>query len=395
MRKFIVIVVLCALVAAVVWRYVTTQAKQNQSRRATGAVVAVETVRIAQADLGDRVVFIGSIVAAESYDAAPKISGFIRQINFNVGDTVSHGDLLAVLDDDEHRLNVEQNEARLQVALASANDAESQLEIARRDFERVSNLLRERVISSQEFDRTDAVLKAAEAKRDSAVAQVKLSEAELRTAQVRLGYTRIRAEWDGGGNERVIGQRYMDAGAHVNANTPILSVLDIDTVRAVIPVSEKEYPKIALGDRVAVATDAFPGRTFAGQVSRIPQELGVGTREAEVEVAVENADRALKPGMFIRADIEFQRSDNAVAAPLAAVIRRDDGSRGVYLVNEGRDSVVFQTVREGIVDGGLVELLDGASLLGREVVTMGQHLLKDGMSVRVADSGAGKAAGGA
>lgn len=176
----------------------------------------------------------------------------------------------------------------------------------------------------------------------------------------------------------------MDAGGLVNANTPILSVLDITTVRAIISVSEKEYPKIALEDRVLVTTDAFPGRRFVGRVSRIPQELGNLTREAEVEVAVDNLDRSLKPGMFVRADIEFQRRVGAAAAPLEAVVRRDDGSRGVYLVNEDRTQVSFQPITEGIVDGSWVELIDGNVLLDREVVVLGQHLLKDGITIRVA-----------
>lgn len=388
MRKIIVLIVLLAIVGAVGYKYLTTQAQEKARRGRGTGVVAVETTLIRRADLGDRVVFTGSVKADERYDAAPKISGIIRQINFNVGDIVNRGETLAVLDDDEHVLAVEQAQAKLAVAKANVNDAKAQLEIARRDFERSENLHRERVMSTQEFDQADAVLKAREATYETAIANQRLTESELRTREVILGYTRIRAEWDVGGDQRVIGQRYMDAGAMVAANTPIISVLDIDTVRAVISVSEKEYPKIALGDSVVVTTDAFPGRQFAGVVARIPQELGTYTREAEVEVAVTNADRALKPGMFVRANIEFHRSDGATAAPLEAVVRRDDGRRGVYLVDETRTSVSFEPITEGIRDGSLVELVDGTNLVGREVVTLGQHLLKDGISIRVADANA-------
>lgn len=392
MRKYGIILIVCAFALYVAWRFFTTEAAATRARSATG-IVAVETTRIARADLSDRAVFTGSIRAAERYDVAPKISGIIRQINFNVGDIVRKGDALVTLDDDEHILAVDQSEARLQVALAAASDAAAQLAIASREFDRIEKLLSERVISTQEFDRTDAAMKAAEAKRDTALAEVNLAKAELQSAKVRLGYTRIHADWTEGADERVIGQRYMDAGAHAAANTPILSVLDIAAVRAVIPVSEKEYPKIVPGGAVAVTTDAFPGRAFEGRVSRIPQELGVLTREAEVEVAVDNPDRALKPGMFIRAEIEFRRSDNAVAVPVAAIVRRDDGERGVYAVNGTRDAVAFLPVAQGILDGGLVELVNGDNLLDREVVVMGQHLLKDGIGVRVADSGASAAAG--
>ena len=385
MRKLLVILVLAACAGFVGYKYaVTERAEKNRRSGNRRSVVAVETARIKKADLGDRVVFTGTVKAEERYDATPKISGIIRQVSFNVGDIVRQGDVLAMLDDDEHVLEVEQTEASLMVARANAKDAESQLEIARRDFERSENLRREMVISAQEFDRADATLKAQEAKYETAVAQVRLAEAQRNTAKVKLGYTRVTADWTEGPAHRVIGQRFMDAGGLVNTSTPILSVLDISTVRAVISVSEKEYPKIALNDQVSVTTDAFPGRRFIGRVSRIPQELDVMTRDAEIEVAVNNPDLALKPGMFVRADIEFQRREGATAAPLEAVVRRDDGSRGVYLVNEGRDQVSFQPVTEGIVDGSWVELVDGGGLLDREVVVLGQHLLKDGISIKVA-----------
>lgn len=391
MRKLIVLAILAAAVGAVGWVYAVKENKDDQRRSRRANVVAVETATIKNADLGDRVVFTGSVKAEERYDAAPKISGIIRSVSFNVGDEVKKGAVLAILDDDEHQLAVEQAEASLLVAQASAHDAESQLEITKRDFERAENLRRERVISAQEYDKVDATRKTQEAKYETTVANVRLSEAALKTAKVKLGYTRVIADWDEGSNQRVIGQRFLDAGGLVSANTPILSVLDIKTVKAVISVSEKEYPKISLNDKVIVSTDAFPGRQFIGQVSRIPQELGVLTREAEVEVAVDNPDVALKPGMFVRADIEFQRRNGAVAAPLEAVVRRDDGKRGVYVVNSEQNQVAFRPVTEGIVDGNLVELVNAGDMLGREVVVLGQHLLKDGIAVRVAGAETAKA----
>lgn len=386
MRKLLVLLLLAGIVGVVGWKYITTEAKEKQARRRGGGVVAVETALIGRADLGDRATFTGSIRANERYDAAPKISGIIRRVNFDVGDIVEKGDIIAVLDDDEHLLTVEQAEAKLQVAIATANDAEAQLAITRRDHDRNSTLHSQRVISSQDLDKIDATLTSQEGKLETARAQVKLAEAELKSAEVRLGYTRVVADWDGSDQERVIGQRYRDAGNLVSTTTPIVSVLDIKSVKAIISVSEKEFPRIQIGDSVNVTTDAFPGRTFKGRVERIPQELGVLSREADIEIAIENRERTLKPGMFIRADIEFQHRDSAVAAPLAAVVRRDDGRRGVYLVNDSRDKVVFHAVAEGIVDGPLVELINAGDLLDREVVVLGQHLLKDGMNIRVADA---------
>ncbi len=388
MRKFLIFLVLAAAVGYVGWKYFTTDTAALQKRRGSGTV-AVETAVINRADLGDRVLFTGSVKAEERYDAAPKIAGIVEHMFFNVGDNVQKGDVLAILDDDEYVLAVEQAEANLRVAVANANDAESQLEIARRDFDRMENLRNERVISVQDYDKADAVLKAAEAKFETSIAQERLSAAALKTAEVKLGYTRIRANWEAGPDERVIGARMVDPGALVAANTPILSILDINTVRAIIPVSEKDYPKIVMHGPVTVTSDAFPGKTFPGEISRIPQELGTLSREAEVEIAINNTERLLKPGMFIRANIEFQRANAAVAIPQEAIVRRDDGRRGIYLINAEQNQASFQPIQEGIVDGKFVQAVDGDELLGREVVVLGQHLLKDGINIRVADNTAG------
>ena len=383
---------MAAVVGLAGWKYwMAGSAAGGPGKSGVPQMVAVETEAIRRSDLRDLVAFTGSIVAEERYDAAPKISGIIKSVSFNVGDQVKRGDVLAVLEDDEHLLEVERAEASLRVAQAAAHDAESQLAVAARDYARAENLRREMVISAQEFDRNDASLKAQQAKYDTSVSQVRLAEANLNTANIRLGYTRVRAEWDGGSDTRVIGRRFMDAGALAAVNTPILSVLDIGTVRAVVSVNEKRYPLISLGGAVTVRTDAFPGRDFRGQVARIPQELDVMSREAEVEVEIDNRDLALKPGMFIRAVMEFSFSKEAAAAPLSALVRRDDGVRGLYLIEDGEPPrAVFRPVREGIVENGWVELLEGGELVGRRAVTLGQHLLKDGMAVRMADRDDGR-----
>lgn len=383
MKKYIVMGIVAAAVAAIGVKFFTTQSLVRG--RPAIRTVAVETARITRASLGDTARFTGSIYAEERYDATPKISGILRQVHFNVGDIVRRGDVLAVIDDDEYQLAVDQAKAKLRVAHANANDAEKQLEISRRNFSRTDNLLQENVISVQEYDAVEALYQAALAKKETAQAEVHHAEAELKTAEVRLGYTRIIAEWTNGPDDRVIGQRYKDAGAIVTTTTPVISVLDISTVRAVIAVTEKEYARLTQGDRAAVMTDAFPGRVFEGRVLRIPQELDADTREAEVEIAVDNPARELKPGMFIRADIEFARHDNTPAALLEAVVRREDGTRGVYVVSPDRTSVAFAPVTEGIVDGALVELVGADDLVDREVVTLGQHLLREGIAVKVVE----------
>ena len=384
MRKIILILLVLAGVGYVAWLFVTTERREGGRRNVT-RVVAVETAKVKTADLSDRAVFTGSVRAQERFDASTKINQIIKEICVDAGDFIERGDLLATLDSEEYVLAVEEAEASLEVAKANAADAGRQLEITRRDFERAERLRNETVISAQEYDRYAATHQAQQAKYEVAAAQVNLAETALRSAKVRLGYARITAEWTGGSDRRLVARRYFDAGAMARANDPILTIIDIATVKAVITVSEKEYPKITAGFPVAIFTDAFPNRQFQGKVKRISQELGTLAREAEIEIEVDNPDLALKPGMFVRAEIEFTRHDGAPAAPLEAVVRRDNGDRGVFVVNRQSNQVSYHPITEGILDKGLVELVNGDELLGSDVVVMGQHLLRDGANVIVAE----------
>ncbi len=384
MRKIVLLAIAVAAIGYVAWLFFTTE-KLEGRRRPENRVVAVETAKVKITDLADRSVFTGSIRANERFDASPKINEIIKEIRYDAGDTIRLGDTLAILDDEEYVLAVEQKEASLAVAKANVNDAYSQLEITQRDFERATRLREETVISVQEFDKYKSTHQAQQAKYEVAVAEQTLAESALRTAMVKLGQTRIMAAWTGGSTERIVAKRYLDAGSMAKANEPILAIIDITTVNAIVAVTEKQSPKINLDYPVTITTVAFPGRTFNGKVSRIPQELGDLAREAEIEIEVDNADLALKPGMFIRAEIEFSHRTGTPAAPLEAVVRRETGDRGVFVVDREKNEVVFQPVTEGILDHGWVELLNGSNLLDREVVVMGQHLLKDSSKIVVAE----------
>jgi len=104
------------------------------------------------------------------------------------------------------------------------------------------------------------------------------------------------------------------------------------------------------------------------------------SRQARVEVEIPNAARVLKPGMFVRAQLEFARHDEATVVPVVAVVRRN-GKQGVFLADTGEMKARFIPVTVGIVDGELAEVVKPA--LSGMVVTMGHHLLEDGSAIRL------------
>ncbi|MDR3211924.1 MAG: efflux RND transporter periplasmic adaptor subunit [Planctomycetota bacterium] len=385
MAKYLLILVLVAGAAYVAWLYVNKAPVAGRSGQSATSV-AVETARVKERDLSDRAIFTGAIRASERFDAAFRLTESVREIRVDAGDVVRRGEVLAVLDDEEYTLAVEQAEANLAVARANANDARMQLDITQRDFDRAKRLHEQTVIAAQEYDRYAAAHQAQAAKCEVAEAQVKLVESTLETARLRLKHTRLVADWTDGSDWRIVAKRYVDPGAIAGANDPILAIINIDTVKAVINVNEKEYTKIAADFPVILSTDAFPGREFTGRVGAIAQELGDLSREAEITIVIDNPDHALKPGMFIRAEMVFSRHDAIPAAPLEAVVRREDGDRGVFVVDRELGEVVFKSITEGILDRGWVELVGGGDLLGSEVVVMGQHLLKEGSKVTFFES---------
>ena len=205
----------------------------------------------------------------------------------------------------------------------------------------------------------------------------------MRVAKVRLEYTQIHVPSNNSAGYRVVGERFVDEGAMLAANTPIVSIIDIGTLIAVIHVIEQDYPKISIGQEAAISTDAFPDRSFSGRVLRIAPILKEKSREARIEIEIPNPQKRLKPGMFVRAQIQFEKHENATVVPTAAVIKRNN-SQGVFVVDPEGKAASFVPVALGIVDSKSAEIR--APVITGSVVVLGQHLLEDGASIIIPGS---------
>jgi RND family efflux transporter MFP subunit len=176
----------------------------------------------------------------------------------------------------------------------------------------------------------------------------------------------------------VVGERFVDEGSMLAPNTPILSVLDINTMIAAIHVIERDYPKVRIGQEASVTTDAFPGKSFSGKIVRIAPLLKETSREARVEVEVPNADGLLKPGMFVRVKIQFEEHKGTTVVPFSALVKRE-GRQGVFVIGPEKKRARFVPVTSGISDSERVEIL--SPVLSGWVVTLGHHLLEDGSPI--------------
>jgi RND family efflux transporter MFP subunit len=306
------------------------------------------------------------------------VAGWLKKLLVNIGDTVQQNQVIAILDDEEFTQQVQQARAELLVAKANAENCASDLDIAKREYERAKALREKQIASASELDESEAAFNACQTRLKVSLAQVAQKEAALKTADVRLSYTKVQAFWEDGDEPRVVGERFVDEGALLQVNEPIVSILENNTLIALVYVIERDYQKVEVGQQSVVTTDAYPDKTFTGSVVRIAPMLKESSRQARVEIEVPNPEQLLKPGMFVRAKIEFARHDNAMLIPFAALVRRED-KEGIFIAETNNLKARFVPVTTGIINGELVEVIEPK--ISGLVVTLGNHLLEDGSDI--------------
>lgn len=344
--------------------------------------VPVQVANVHHGPISLRRTFSGSIEPRTKFTVAPKISGRIRVLHADVSDQIRRGQLLAELEDAEYKQEVIEAQANLAVAKANHVEAVSRLEIAQRELQRTTTLFNRGVASESAFDSAKATFLTSQSAVKVAAANLEREQAMLRAAGIRLGYTQVKAEWQQGDNQRTVAERFVDEGNTVAANTPLLSIIELDPVIAVIQVIEKNYPLITLGQKANVYTDAYPDRVFSGVVSRISPIFRESSRQARLELEVANPDQLLKPGMFARCTLELQKIDDAVSVPDLAITSRNNHP-GVFKVSNDGTAVQWVPVEPGFTSGDRVQLI-GSKLSG-QVVTLGQQLIQDGSAVRITE----------
>ena len=384
MKKFLfALFILAVIVAAGRLTYQRINASKNPEDARLSVPVAVEAQPVHKDVIRDIGIFTGSLIPKSQFVVAPKVSGWLKQLLVNVGDTVQQNQLIAVLDDEEFTQQVEQARAELQVAKANAENCASDLDLAKREYERAKTLREKQIASASEMDESEAAYNSCRTQLKVALAQVTQKEAALKAAELKLSYTRVQAFWETDNQTRVVGERFVDEGALLQVNQPIVSVLENTVLTAVVYVVEKDYPKIEINQRAVISTDAYQEKTFAGTIVRIAPLLQESSRQARVEIEILNSEQLLKPGMFVRAKIEFASHENSTLIPLAALVRRND-KQGVFIIEQENLKARFVPVKVGIINDELAEILEPE--ISGLVATMGNHLLEDGAEITLPDT---------
>ena len=382
--KKIMMIIALIIAAAFIWSIFSRFQDQwkTDTQNEKTKTVPVEVGQIQRGPIELLRTFSGNLEPNAAFVIAPKISGRVERIYVDLGDVVEQGQVVAELDNDEYVQAVALSEADLLVAKANLVESQNALEIAARELNRFDTLRSRGVASDSQFDSAKADQLSKQAGLEVSLAQLSRAEALLETARIRLGYTKIVANWTDGESSRVVAERYEDEGETVAANAPLLSIVALDPIIGVIFITEKDYASLKPGQATSLVTDAFPDIPFHGQIDRIAPVFGQATRQAKIELKIENPLHQLKPGMFIRVTVVLDRIIDAIIVPEQALTSRDDKT-GVFVVNKDTQTVSWREVRTGVRENGRVSVT-GQGLSGH-VVTLGQQLLDDGSKISIPD----------
>jgi RND family efflux transporter MFP subunit len=386
-KKRIGAIVGIVFLAVLGWRIVNLVIKDRggSSRGFGRPPVAVEVDAVTYEPIQETRQLTGSIYPLYQYVVAPKVPGRIITISKRIGDWVKRGETIAKIDDGEYRQDVLESEANLKISYANLAETQSELELASQELERIRSLQEKHIASLAELEAATSKHDALQSRLELAKAQVEQRQAALKSAEIRLGYTTLTGSEPG-----FVGERFVDEGSMLASNSPVVSVIGIDTVIVRTSVIERVYGQVQLGQTAEIEVDAFPGRAFHGQVSRIAPMLQEESRVAQMELEVANDSLMLKPGMFCKVTVVLAEKDSAQVVPTKSIIARN-GASGVFVVRQGESVAHYVPVEVGIASAEKTEIL--SPVIEGSVVSLGQHLLEDGSPVILPDAPGKQASG--
>jgi HlyD family secretion protein len=324
----------------------------------------------------------GAVDPVITVEVGAYVSGTLISISCDYNTQVKAGQLCAKIDPRPYQVVVDQDTANLGTARAQLEKDRASLAYAKVAYERDSRLLARGVVSQDTVDNEKSVLGQATAQIELDEATIRQREAELHAAQVNLDYTNISSPVDG-----TVVSRNVTIGQTVAASfqTPTLFLIaqDLTKMQVDTNVSESDVGTARVGQRSTFTVEAYPGRTFTGQVSQI-REAPITVQNVvtyDVVIAVDNADLALLPGMTANTRIVTAERADVLRVPLQALrfsprsLTGDAPPPGRHEREHGRavqvlrdDALVRVPVTVGLEDGNFAEVTSGDLKVGDQVV---------------------------
>jgi HlyD family secretion protein len=335
------------------------------SRRPEGAP-SIVTATVTRGAIVSEVAATGTLEAVTTVQVGSQVSGVIEFLGADFNSIVRKGQVLARLDPSQFQTQVESGRANLASAEADLQRMQIFLTDAQTKAARAEELASKQLIAVTELDTARVAVRSAAAQVRSSQAQVAQAKASLTQAEVNLQKTVITSPIDG-----IVIARSVDVGQTVAASlqAPTLFTLaaDLREMRVNASIDESDLGNIHPGQTVSFRVDAYPTRTFTGEVEQVRLNPVV-TQNVVVYAAIisaRNPALELKPGMTANLTIEVARRDDVLRVPSAALRFRPTEAtltalgqdpKGVTPTAKGRSTSQSANAAEATVwlfDGGL------------------------------------------
>jgi multidrug efflux pump subunit AcrA (membrane-fusion protein) len=369
--------------------------------------IAVRVAPVALREMRRVVESVGTLFPYDEIIISAEVEGRIDQVNVDLGDQVTPGQVMVRISDEEQKYVVAQNEAQLRQSLErlglrdekdkvkdiretpEVRRAQAELTDAEQRYKRARNLVDQGIASQADLDQAQARFKSLQAAYDSTLYQTRnlIQEVErfkaiLDLQRKKLRDTTVRAPFAAAVKERQVAQ-----GQYVRVNTPLLTLVKIDPIRLRLEVPERMAPWIKTGQMTEVMLEAYADRVFQGKVWRISPTVEQSKRTFVVEALIDNPGGALKPGSYAKARVPTERVDRIRLVPVRAV-NYVLGSNKVYVVRDGQ--VEAREVKLGDRFEDEVEILEGVEAGDQVAVTQVARLDSGTKVVIATGEGGGK-----
>jgi membrane fusion protein, multidrug efflux system len=316
---------------------------------------AVTTVIAHQETWPSTLRVIGTAAAIQGVTISADLPGTVAKIHFESGQWVKAGEVLVELDTRQER--------------AQLANMEAQRELAKINYGRTEQLVKEGVMARSEYD--------------NVTAQQKATEAQVSDIKAAIARKTIRAPFSG-----VLGIRQVNLGQYLAAGQAIVSLQSLNPIYVNFGVPQQETPKVPVGRAIRVSSDDLHGAQFAGRINAIDSVVNEQTRNIEVQATLANPGGKLRPGMFLTVDLPLGARRQVVPLPASAINYAPYGD-SVYIVTEMTDPKghTYRGVRQQVVKiegtrGDQVAVTSGLKA-GDEVVSSGVFRLRNGAPVQL------------
>jgi macrolide-specific efflux system membrane fusion protein len=355
--KVISLLVLAGVIGAG-WYWYASAARQPEQN-------AQRPLTITRGTIQEVVTSQGKLEPKEYVDVGTQVSGQIKKLHVDIGDTVRQGQLLAEIDPRVYQSQVEANEAKLNSLRAQLNQQKAQLTLAEQNLKRNRDLFRVNAVSQQALQETESEAAVAKAQVASIEAQIQETESNIKGNRTNLSFTKIYAPLSG-----TVTTRPAREGQTLNANQSaptILQIANLDTMTVRAQVAEADVTKLKQGMPVYFTTLGNTQRRWQATVRQILPAPQVANDVVlyDVLIDVKNEGRHLMTGMTTQVFFIFGKAENVTIAPAEVLTRRaadhDNDSGKAYrvtvLTDKGREQriihVGLQTRTQAEVTAGL------------------------------------------